>query len=85
MENCRFAKYHLAPSMKMSDLMNVDEKLGELERMVMREVPRSCDRQDIYRALQNIFAFKEDIRMHTAVEKNRNQDHCRSDFVCPSE
>ncbi|MGN0189342.1 MAG: LuxR C-terminal-related transcriptional regulator [Candidatus Cryptobacteroides sp.] len=49
---------------------DVDEKLDELERIVMREVPSDCDQQDIYRALQNIFSLKEDIRMHTAVEND---------------
>lgn len=49
---------------------DVDQKLDELEMTVMRNAPEACDQQDVYKALQNIFSFKEDIRMHTAVEND---------------
>ncbi|MGM9753769.1 MAG: LuxR C-terminal-related transcriptional regulator [Candidatus Cryptobacteroides sp.] len=47
---------------------DVDRQLEILEFMVMEDMPQVCDQQDIYKALSCIYALRDDLRMHTAVE-----------------
>lgn len=47
---------------------DVDCRLEKLEKMVMEEMPQTCDQQDIYKVLSIIYSLKDDLRMHTAVE-----------------
>ncbi|MCR4859692.1 MAG: helix-turn-helix transcriptional regulator [Bacteroidales bacterium] len=47
---------------------NIDEKLSDFKKLVMKSLPPECDRQARIALLFNIFALQEDLKCHTYIE-----------------
>lgn len=47
---------------------NIDEKLSDLKNLVMKSLPRECDKLQRIHLLQLLFALQDDLRFHTYVE-----------------
>ncbi|MBQ6912212.1 MAG: hemerythrin domain-containing protein, partial [Bacteroidales bacterium] len=47
---------------------NVEEKLEDLKNLVMKYIPRQCDRQAVYKVLFYIYTLEDDLAKHTFIE-----------------